>query len=270
MATLTSGPVATWPSGPVGRVIWLGAIAGLVIIGGLARAGAAESSVDHEAWDQLLRAHVRDGLVDYAAIKADPASLEEYLAALASADPAGLSEPGERAFWINAYNACVVKGVLDRYPLESVRDIAGFFDKIRYRVGGERLTLNQIEARGRALGDWRIHFALVCASSSCPPLRGEAYLPEQLEAQLAEQTRAFLADPERGLRLDGRTLWLSQIFKWYAADFVPRAGTFTRLQADRLLPVIREYLPPELAQAVESARPSIKLLGYDWSLNGRP
>ncbi len=180
----------------------------------------AEQDVYQTAWDKLLRQYVKEGRVAYQSLQT-PAGLVHYfgqtedapvwavldgyldnLRAVKSAQfPA---KQAQLAFWINAYNACVIKGVLDYYPIKSVKDVKGFFDKIRYKVAGESLTLNEIEAKGRALGDWRIHFAIVCASSSCPFLRSEAYVADRLDDQLADQVRHFLADPSRGLRLDGQ------------------------------------------------------------------
>ena len=224
----------------------------------------AEPYVDHGAWDVLVRAHVNsEGVVDYAALGQRRATLEAYLATLADADVASLSRDEQLAFWINAYNACVVKGVLDRYPIKSVKEVKGFFDTIRYQVGGRLLTLNEIEANGRALGDWRLHFAVVCASSSCPFLRNEAYVPARLDAQLSDQVRRFLADASRGLRVDGGVLWVSKIFKWYAKDVVP-TGPMT---AKTLIPVITPYLALVLAQALAPQQLTLKFMDYDWSLN---
>jgi hypothetical protein len=149
-----------------------------------------------------------------------------------------------------------------------VKEVKGFFDKIRYRVAGGLLTLNEIEGRGRKLGDWRLHFALVCASSSCPPLLDEAFVPERLDQQLADRTKAFLADTERGLRIEGSTLWASKIFDWYAKDFLPSGGLFQRLTAEKLLEVLGPYPPDEVANA-KGRSLTLKFLDYDWSLNAQ-
>jgi hypothetical protein len=226
---------------------------------------AKQAEVDYALWDEVLARYVSDGRVDYAGLMTSRASLEAALYDMAEAVPEDFQSREEQlAFWINAYNAHVLKGVLGHYPVPSVKRIAGFFDRVRYRIGGRELTLNEIESAGRALGDWRLHMALVCASSSCPPLRAEAYVPERLERQLADQTRRFLNDPKRGLRLEGTTLLLSQIFKWYAQDFVPGARRFTSTQ---LLAVLAPYVEEGLAGAIERGQPAIGFLDYDWSLN---
>ncbi len=237
-----------------------------------ARPTAAHTQVDHMAWDLLLNRHVASGLVDYEGLRQDRATLDRYVASLQAVQPSQLgSREAQLAFWINAYNANIVKGVLDHAPLTSVKEVKGFFDRVRYRVGGRDLTLNEIEGEGRALGDWRIHFAVVCASSSCPLLRAEAYAADRLDAQLAEQTRQFLDNPQRGLRIEGGTLWVSKIFDWYTTDFVPakELGLLRRLTPEKLLPPIEPYLDRHIAQAIRSKPLSISFLDYDWSLNAQ-
>ena len=224
------------------------------------------------AWDLLLRRHVVSGLVDYEGFRQDRAALDRYIVSLQDVQPSQFgSREAQLAFWINAYNANVVKGVLDHYPIASVKEVKGFFDRIRYRVAGRELTLNEIEGEGRALGDWRIHFVVVCASSSCPLLRAEAYAADRVDAQLAEQTRQFLGDPQRGMRVEGTTLWVSKIFDWYTADFVPakERGLFRRLTPEQLVSVLSPYLTPEVGQAVRQRTLELKFLDYDWSLNAR-
>ncbi len=239
-------------------------VSGLVI----APTATAQPPGDYRLWEKLLTRYVRQGLVDYTGLRADRALLDRYLAALAAADLKWLTARNEQlAFWINAYNACVVKGVLDHYPIRSVKDVKGFFERIRYHIGGESLTLNDIEAKGRAVGDWRIHFALVCASSSCPSLRAAAYVPERLEAQLTDQITQFLRDASRGLRLEpsGRVVWVSKMFQWYAKDFVP----WSRLTAASLLPVISTYLDQNTMRDIQQHQPALKFLEYDWTLNAQ-
>lgn len=236
---------------------------------GVSVAGAAE--IDHAPWDGLLKQHVHDGLVDYDGVQTRRQALNDYLAQLALVDAGGLpTQEAKLAFWINAYNACVFAGVLDHPGISSVKQVKGFFDGLRYQVAGQSLTLNQIEDHGRALGDWRIHVGVVCASTSCPPLRSEAYVPDRITDQLDEQARQFLKNARHGLRLEDKTLRLSQIFKWYAPDFVPSAnGPFKRLTIETLLPVIRPWLDPGVAEQLERQPRPITYLEYDWSLNRR-
>ncbi|MBI3320504.1 MAG: DUF547 domain-containing protein [Candidatus Omnitrophica bacterium] len=231
---------------------------------------SAQPTFDQAAWDGVLQRYVAEGLVDYDGLRADRASLDRYLASLSAADPSRWpSQEARLAFWINAYNACVFKGVLDHFPVKSVKEVRGFFDRLRYQVAGRDMTLNQIEREGRVLGDWRIHVAVVCASSSCPPLRAEAYVPERLNDQLADQATQFLKDPRHGLRLDGSTLWLSKIMDWYAGDFLKTspAGPAGKLTSEALLPVLTPYLDAGVVSAISQQKPGIKFFDYDWSLN---
>ena len=231
---------------------------------------AAQSRVDHRAFNLLLRTYVTSGLVDYRGFQAQRMELVGYLTSLEPVDPARFASREEQlAFWINAYNAFVIKAILDRYPLRSVKQIGGFFGGLRQPIAGRQLSLDDMEERARALGDWRMHIAVVCASSSCPPLRAEAYVPERLNEQLNEQVRTFLRDPQRGLRVEGNTLWVSKIFDWYAADVVPpkQLGALRRLTAAKLVPVLIPHLAPEVAQSLQGRKLSLKFLPYDWALN---
>jgi len=235
---------------------------GLLMCG--AQPVAAGHGVDHSAWDQMLHRYVKDGRVDYDAFLHKRDVLMRYLGLLGSVQPERLSHDEQVAFWINAYNACVIQGVFEHYPLKSVKGVRGFFDKIRYRIAGHDLTLNEIEAQGRALREWRIHVAVVCASASCPPIRAEAYTADRLEAQLTDQVTRFLKNSRDGLRIDGSTLWVSSIFKWYAKDVVMGAQT-----AESLLAVLQPYLDAAVVDTARKQHLSLKFLSYDWSLNIR-
>lgn len=202
-----------------GTVLRAGII-GMSVLVWAASPVAAAQGMDHRAWDQMLHRHVQDGRVDYEAFLHENDVLKLYLGMLGNVHPESLTHDEQLTFWINAYNACVIKGVFDHYPLKSVKDVRGFFDKIRYHIAGRDLTLNEIEAQGRAFHDWRIHVAVVCAAASCPPIRAEAYTADRLDAQLTDQVKRFLQNSKDGLRIDGSTLWVSSIFKWYAKDFV--------------------------------------------------
>ena len=232
------------------------------------RPAPLHAEIDHRSWDQLLRTYVDDaGLVDYEGVQSQRDLLDAYLTSLADIDPTGLDSKEPLALWINAYNACVFKGVLDHPGISSVQDVKGFFDGIRYPVGGESLTLNEIEERGRALGDWRIHFAVVCAASGCPVLRSEAYAPERVGVQLDEQVSRYLVDDVHGMRIDyaSKTLWVSKIFKWYAKDFVPDRP----LTAKSLWAVIDGFVPQDKPLLPVLEQFSLKFLDYDWSLNAQ-
>ncbi len=237
---------------------------------GAAPYAAAQQTVDHTEWDGLLKRYVKEGLVDYRGVQQERVILDRYLNSLAATDPAQLASREEQlAFWINAYNSCVFQAVLDRYPLKSVKQVKGFFDGRHFRIGGRDLTLNQIEEQGRALGDWRIHFAVVCASTSCPTLRSEAYAAERLNEQLADQAERFLSNTQWGLKVNGATLWVSKVFDWYEKDFVlsGQGDALRRLTAPKLLALLAPYLSAEAASATKQPKLGLKYFPYDWSLN---
>lgn len=224
-----------------------------------------------ESLAEVLEAFVVDGGVDYSSLAEGRAELDDYLEAVSLAAPEGASRSEAMAFWINSYNAAVLRLVLDHYPdIESVMDVSGFFKEIRQLVAGESLTLDEIEARALAFGDPRVHFAVVCASESCPDLRSEPYAAETLEGQLDEQTRLFLADTEKGARLDAEALWLSSLFKWYSGDFTGVSRAVALLARGKLISWVEPYLPEDeiVGEGVGEAS-KIRFLDYDWALNDR-
>lgn len=229
--------------------------------------------VDHSTWDRLLQKYVdQDGMVDYDAWKAsqaDRAALKQYLATLSAADPtAETTKDGKLAFWINAYNALTVQGILDVYPTSSIRNhtakLVGYniWDDLLLPVGGQQYSLNQIEHKVlRKLGEPRIHLAIVCASIGCPRLLNRAYTPERLESQLAENTRDFFAR-QKNFQADlaNRRVRVSSILDWFGEDFGPTP--------QKGLAALAKYMPDEATRRlISSADFSVAYLDYDWSLN---
>ena len=233
--------------------------------------GAGEALADYA---DLLSRYVDDGMVDYARWKAeDPPAWHRFLEWLESTDPSPWPVDDRRSFWINAYNARVIAGVLDRYPIDSVRDVGlfggrfrGFFGRREHSVARRLRTLDEIEQQillEPPLWDARIHWALSCASRSCPRLRPEPYLGSRLDMQLDFQARTFLNSPN-GHRLDrnARTLHLTRIFDWYEEDFVQAAGSVREYAA--------RYLTGVAAEAAREPSYRITYLEYDWGLNDAP
>ncbi len=222
----------------------------------------------HSGWTELLRRHVHDGAVDYQGFKQDEARLDDYLAQLAAASPDQFSEAEQLAFWINGYNAYTVKLILDHFkngaPPSSIRKIGGLFSspwKIAFaEMGGSTYTLDNIEHDIIRVNfnEPRIHFAVNCASKSCPILISEAYQGEFLDRQLETSTRNFLENPAYNY-LAGDTLHVSSIFKWYGEDFDDDPLSF-------FLAHTEGALHRQLSGRKEQIR--IKYLDYDWSLNG--
>jgi len=224
------------------------------------------------AWAEVLSRYQSEGGIDYEGLQTDRELLDRYLASLDSAEPELWEESRQIAFWINSYNAVVIHHVLDLYPnIESVKDVSGFFDELEYPVAGELLSLDEIENRAREFGDPRVHFAVVCASTSCPDLRWEPYGSEDLQAQLSSQTELFLSDKSKGLYLDAETgeIWLSSIFKWYAGDFTGGSTVVAFFARGGVLDWVLEQLPEEDSERIRPIDPSIRYLDYHWSLNNR-
>lgn len=229
--------------------------------------------VDHSAWDLILAEYVdRDGMVDYQALKEsapDRRTLESYLRTLSSANPrATASREARLAFWINAYNAVTVHGILREYPTSSIRNhtakLWGYniWEDLQLHVGGRPYSLEQIEHEVlRPMGDPRIHFAIVCASVGCPRLLNEAYVPERLDEQLNANARDFFSR-SRNFRYDqrSRTFHVSSILNWFGEDF----GDSQAARLRRIAP----WLPDEASRraALRNAV-RVKFLDYDWSLN---
>lgn len=222
----------------------------------------------HLLWTNLLQKHITDGQVDYLGFKQDEKILDSYLLALSSIDIEGVDRNEELAMYINGYNAYTVKLILDNFKngqsVESIKDIGGFFSSpwsIEFtKIAGERLSLNDIEhviIRPK-FKEKRIHFAVNCASRSCPPLINKAYLPSTLDRQLEVQTKEFVQTKKLNY-LQGSVLYVSKIFKWYGEDF-----------DDDILSFFLQYGSTEMKSELSAQKDHIKIkfLSYDWQLNG--
>ena len=164
----------------------------------------------------------KEGRVNYAAIQRDPDRLDALLYTIGAFDAAHAVMADQYAFYLNAYNVLVIGDIVRNYPLRSVQEMPGFFNKTLHRVAGEQLTLDQIETDKlrRIYDDPRLHFALVCGTQSCPRLNRTAYVGAELFVQLNNQARFALADPNYvKVSPDAKLVQLPEIFKWYEADF---------------------------------------------------
>ncbi len=233
---------------------------------------SSTSGFDNSSWARVLELYQRDGGINYTGLAADRADLDVYLGLLEHADPTDWDEAEALAFWSNAYNAVVAEFVLALYPdIGSVKDVSGFFDGTRRVVAGESLTLDEIEGRGRDIGDPRVHFAVVCASTSCPDLPEEPFEASRIDAQLQGLTQRFLADPTKGMRYDEEenVVWLSSIFKWYAGDFTGGSTMVAFFARGQVLGWVLPNLPLDLQDTLVQREPKVRYLDYDWSLNDR-
>ena len=224
------------------------------------------SEFSHRLLGQVLAAHVNDGVVNYPGIQADN-RFTAYLAQLDRVDPAALATRNERlAFWINAYNAFAIKGILDYYSPVSYIGRYRYFIGQGYRVGGATINLYDLERQVliKQFQEPLIHFAIVCASTSCPNLQPWAYEPGQLDRQLDRVAREFINDPTRNrFERTHKVASLSMIFKWFEEDFTETAGSVRAY-------ITRYLSDPELVQDLMRSDYRIEHLDYDWSLNGIP
>ena len=203
----------------------------------------------------FFKTHVKNGRVDYKTIKKTPQALDELLS-LAAKTSVSTSKPKTyQAFYINAYNLAVIKGIVQNFPLKSPLDVKGFFDKKTYVLGGKKTTLNDLEnklLRAKFPSEARFHFVLVCAGLGCPPIIAEAYLPNTLNAQLDRQTKKSLNNPNF-IKVKGKKVQISQIFEWYKGDFTKKGSEIDYINKFRKEPI--------------STKAKVSYYPYDWRLN---
>lgn len=209
----------------------------------------------HEKWNAILQTHVdASGNVNYKALKSNPHLFDEYLLQLSNTSIENLdSESEQLAFWINAYNAFTIKLILDHYPINSIKAIKNSWQKKFINIDSKLYSLNAIEhdiLRNHNLPE--IHFAINCASRSCPPLSNTAFSGSTLKKQLHRVTKAFL-NSESNLVIKEEKLYISKLFKWYAKDFKAKGSVISFLN---------DYSNKTISENLK-----IEYLPYNWELN---
>ena len=233
---------------------------------------SSQAMIDHSAWGEFLQSYlVADtdsgiNLLRYAAVtEADRSRLDQYLAGLQSVEIASFSRPEQKAYWINLYNALTVQIILQRYPLESIREIksgwfsAGPWDLKLTIVAGEALSLNDIEHRilRPIWQDNRIHYAVNCASMGCPDLQAKPFTSDNIERLLDAAAHGYINHP-RGVRFDKQKLVLSEIYDWYLDD----SGE----SAESVISHLGVFAAPELKESLHGYSGDV-VYDYDWNLN---
>jgi hypothetical protein len=227
---------------------------------------AGTTPPSHQIWNQLVKVHVKpDGMVDYRGFIRDKPKLEQYLKLLSdnAPDRKTWSKNQQLAYWINAYNAFTVKLIVDNYPVKSIRDlgpelkiplIKDVWHYKFFKIGGVESSLDEIEHSilRKEFDEPRIHFAINCASVSCPPLLNEAFTAENIEAQLSKVATTFINDPSRN-KISPDQAQISSIFSWFKGDFTKNGS---------LIDFLNKYSKVKL-------KPTAKIshLDYNWNLN---
>lgn len=246
----------------------LGLLLGLICM--TAFPASAERSLSSEPWANILTTYVARGpdgvnLVDYGALKAnveDRRKLDAYIRQFETADFGAMSRDEQFAAWSNLYNAVTVRYVVEKYPIGSIKPwySAGPWKDIEVEADGKTLSLHAIEhdvLREQWSDDPRLHYAINCASYSCPDLRRTPWRAATLDEDLNEAARAYVNHP-RGVRIDDSGIDVSSIYKWFREDF----GGSEAAVIDHLL----LYADTKLAEQI-TARRRIDDYDYDWSLN---
>jgi len=217
---------------------------------------ASAVNVDHSQWDALLKKYVdNDGLVNYKGFKKDEVALDNYLMMLSSQQPTKQWSVQELlAYYINLYNAYTVDLIVDNYPVKSIKDINGPWIRGIVPVGKNKLSLGGIENGVlRKMGEPRIHFAINCASISCPNLLNEAYTASKINEQLDKATQNFINGDKNELTANNPKL--SSIFDWYAKDYTMNGEA-------NVIAYINQYSDVKI-----SPNTALEYLEYNWNLN---
>lgn len=219
--------------------------------------------INHNIWTDLLQKHVKSSGVDYRGFIDDSTSFNKYLGLLESSLPneKNWSRDEQFAYWINAYNAFTVKLIIDHYPTKSIKDIKkgvpfvnSVWDIKFIKIEDQKLDLNNIEhgILRKKYADPRLHFAINCASISCPALLNEAYVAEKLDMQLQEAGIAFLNDNLKN-KIDSKNPKLSPIFSWFKSDFT---------KGQSLIEFVNQFIDEPIAESAKVSKTD-----YDWNLN---
>lgn len=227
---------------------------------------AGSTPPSHQLWNELLKSNVKpDGRVDYKGFIREKPKLEKYLKLLSenAPDRKTWSKNEQLAYWINVYNAFTVKLIVDFYPTKSIRDlgprikiplIKDVWHYKFFKIAGVEMSLDEVEHSilRKEFEEPRIHFAINCASVSCPPLLNEAFVASNLENQLTRVTTTFINDPTRN-KISSQSAQLSSIFSWFKGDFTKK-GT--------LIEFLNRYSKVKI-----SPNARISFLDYNWNLN---
>lgn len=206
--------------------------------------------------ETFFKTYVNEGKVDYASIHKNQEPLNSILKLAESVSVSKQNAKTYQAFWINAYNLSVIKGIIDNYPTKSPLDHHGFFDKTTYNLAGQQITLNAIEHEllRAKFNDARFHFVLVCGAIGCPPLISKAYLPKTLDMQMDAQTKLAINGNFLRVNTKKKRVEASQIMEWYKGDFT----TEGKSEIDFINQYRTEKIPEKF---------KLSYFPYNWNIN---
>lgn len=227
---------------------------------------AGSTPPNHEPWNQLLKAHVSSaGIVDYKGFIKDKSKLDAYLKTVSANAPdrKTWSKNEQLAYWINAYNAYTVKLITDNYPVKSIKDlgpalkiplIADVWHYKFFKIGGQESSLDEIEHSilRKEFEEPRIHFAINCASVSCPPLLNEAFMANKIDSQLDKVAKAFVNDKSRN-KITANAVQISPIFSWFKGDFTKKGS---------VVDFLNKYSTVKISSSAKVSHQD-----YNWNLN---
>ena len=260
----------------------------LLLLGAIVPSAAQDTHTDagrHAILDQILDLYVRDGLVYYRALKTERAPLDSYVAALAEAPIGSASRDDQLAFWLNAYNALVLRTVIDHYPiprrtsdypLGSIRQIPGAFERLQHRVAGRSVTLDQIEQTVlSAFHDPRVYLALGRGAIGSGRRRSEVFVPGRLETQLTDVASECITHTQCiDIDRDNDKTTISAVFSWREQDFVAAYAGAANARFNSRSPIERAvlaFIEPKLLSAEKAflAKNEFPVVykPFDWSLN---
>jgi len=206
--------------------------------------------------DGFFKTYVDNGKVAYSEIHNNQSNLNELMKIAEAISVSKDDTNTYQAFWINAYNLSVIKGIIDNYPTKSPLDNAGFFDKTAYNLAGKNITLNDIEHKllRAQFNDARFHFVLVCGAVGCPPLINKAYFPNTLNGQLETQTKKAINGSFLKVNTKKKRIQASQIMQWYKEDFTKNGKSEI------------DFINIYRAEKLEG-KYKLSYFPYDWTLN---
>ncbi len=210
---------------------------------------------DYKDYASFLKKYVSEkGNVNYDKIKASKAELDVLIAQFEKIQPAeSWSKNDKMAYYINLYNVNTIKVVIDNYPTKSIKNINGAWDKKFISLGKSKMSLGDVEHKIlRKMGDPRIHFAINCASFSCPDLKNDVFLPSTLDKQLESATKYFINDSSKN-SITENEIKISEIFNWYLDDFKSFGS---------IVDYLNKYSNVKIDKKAKT-----KYMTYNWNLN---